>query len=201
MLETKIFLITYFFNPNVHQNTHLYYPLFQLNLNPISDFFGFGLSFTWFSVSYSLNSSSLAITEIQQGRKMSFPLKLICKSFPFLMYTLFTYVTFLNFLLHVLGCVSFTYGFGLKDLFHSSYGWKTMPWPPTSLPSSLLSDLLLYFFFSYWPQGLIFNIVNTDEEHFLILFSDHVFQVYFNENASLFSQYSSPPYENYTKRI
>lgn len=59
---------------------------------------------------------------MQQGRKMSFPLKLLCKSFPFLTYTLFTYVTFLNFLLHVLGCISFTYSFGL---FHSSYGWKT----------------------------------------------------------------------------
>ena len=93
----------FFFNPNVHQNTHLYFPLFELNPNPISDFFGSGLSFTWFSVSYSLNSSSLAITEIQQGRKkMSFPL-LIHKSFPFLVYTLFTYVTFLNFLLHALG--------------------------------------------------------------------------------------------------
>lgn len=102
-------LITwFFFYPNVHQNTHLYFPLFELNPNPISDFFGSGLSFTWFSVSNSLNSSSLAITEIQQGRKMSFPLKLFHKSFPFLMYTLFTYVTFLNFLLHVLGCLSLT---------------------------------------------------------------------------------------------
>lgn len=77
----------FFFNPNVHQNTHLYFPLFELNPNRISDFFGSGLSFTWFSVPYSLNSSSLAITGIQQGRKMSFPLKLFRKSFPFLMYT------------------------------------------------------------------------------------------------------------------